>query len=202
MTGAQNYSPLSAAKAALRREIIARRDALDAATRTSASHRITAHVLTLECFQRARCVLAYASIGSEFDTSALLSQVMVKKKLVLPRVDRMDKATRTLQLYFVQNLKTDLQPGVWGIREPRPDRCALAPLDVIDVVLAPGVAFTQRGERLGYGGGYYDQLLARFSPRPTIVAAAFDIQIVSDVPLGTTDLPVDSVVTENAIYTR
>lgn len=199
MTGAQDYSPLSTAKAALRREIIRRRDALDAAIRTSASHRITGHILTLECFQRARCVLAYANIGSEFDTSALLSHVMAKKKLVLPKVDQV---TRTLQLFFVEDLETDLQPGVWGIREPRADRCVPAPPDEIDLVLAPGVAFTRRGERLGYGGGYYDQLLARFSPRPTIVAAAFDIQIVSDVPLGTTDLPVDSVVTENAIYTR
>jgi 5-formyltetrahydrofolate cyclo-ligase len=202
MTGAQDYSPLSTAKAALRREIIARRDALDAATRTSASHRITGHILTLECFQRARCVLAYASMGSEFYTSALLSQVMAKKKLALPTVDRVDKAARTLQLYFVQNLETDLQPGVWGIREPRADCCVPAPLDEIDLVLAPGVAFTQRGERLGYGGGYYDQLLARFLPRPVVIAAAFAMQMVADLPSGATDLPVDYVITENTVYAR
>ena len=202
MTGAQNYSPLSTAKAALRREIIRRRDALDAAARTTASHRITGHILSLECFQRARCVLAYASMGSEFDTGALLLQVMAGKKLVLPRVD---KASRSLQLYFVQNLESDLQPGVWGIREPRADRCTPAQPHDIDWVLTPGVAFTRRGARLGYGGGYYDQLLARFSPivpRPVIVAAAFDMQIATDVPLDATDLPVDYVVTEDAICTR
>ncbi len=176
-----------------------RRDALDATARAAASAAITAHILSLESFQRARCVLAYASIGSEFDTGAVLSHVIQTRTLVLPRVD---KTTRSLQLYFVQNLEADLQPGVWGIREPRADRCALAPLDAIDWVIAPGVAFTRRGERLGYGGGYYDQLLARFSPRPAVVAAAFDSQIVPDVPLESSDLPVDIVVTESAVYTR
>ncbi len=68
-------------------------------------------------------MLAYASMGSEFDTSRLLSNVLTHKKLALPRVDR---ATRSLQLFWVNDLETDLQPGVWGIREPQPDRCAAA----------------------------------------------------------------------------
>ena len=192
-------SAVSAAKASLRREVLHRRDALDAAARSAATAQITEKIRVLDCFQRARCVLAYAAMGSEFDTGVVLAQVMAEKKLVLPR---MDKATRTLQLYVVKNPGTDLQPGVWGIREPRPDRCAPAQPEDIDLVLVPGVAFTSRGERLGYGGGYYDQLLARFSVRPTVIAAAFDIQLVAELPLAATDLPVDVVVTESAIYTR
>ncbi len=199
MTGAPDQQLLSAAKSALRRDILARRDAWSATARVAASVRITDQIQTLESFQRARCVLAYASMGSEFDTSALLSQVLAQKKLVLPRVD---KTTRTLQLYFVENLERDLQPGVWGIREPRPDRCAPAPLDVIDLLIAPGVAFTRRGERLGYGGGYYDQLLALFAQRLVVLAAAFDLQIVAEVPLAATDLPVNIVITETAVHTR
>lgn len=202
MTHSLDRQSLSAEKKTLRQQIIQQRDVLDSATRAAASARITGKILTLECFQRARCVLAYASMGSEFDTSALLSKVMAAKKMALPRVD---KTTRSLQLYFVQNLEADLQPGIWGIREPRVDLCAPAPLDAIDLVIAPGVAFTKRGERLGYGGGYYDHLLARFlrsATRPVVVAAAFDTQIVTDVPLDATDLPVDIVVTESAIYTR
>ncbi len=199
MTEAPHRQSLSAAKKNLRQEILHQRDALDPAARATASARITGQILGLECFQRARGVLAYASIGSEFNTSDLLSQVLTHKKLALPRVD---KATRSLQLYWVNNLEADLQAGVWGIREPRPDRCTPAPLEAIDLVLAPGVAFTARGERLGYGGGYYDQLLARFSMRPAIIAAAFECQRVAAVPLDATDLPVDVVVTENTSYKR
>ena len=202
MASVLTQTPLSSVKAALRRDVIGRRDAWDTAARAAASARITGHILTLECFRRARCILAYASIGSEFDTAALLSHVMKGKKLALPRVDRIHRA---LQLFFVTNLDGDLQPGVWGIREPRPDRCVPAPAEEIDLVLAPGVAFTRRGERLGYGAGYYDRLIARFTPpapRPLIVAAAFDMQMVPDVPLSTTDQPVDYVVTETAIHAR
>ncbi len=199
MTGAPDRQSLSAAKGSLRRDIISRRDAWNATARVAASTRITDQILTLDCFQRARCVLAYASMGSEFDTGTLLSLVLAHKKLVLPRVD---KGTHRLQLYFVENPDRDLQPGVWGIREPRPDRCMPAPLDAIDVVLAPGVAFTQRGERLGYGGGYYDQLLASFAQRPVVIAAAFDLQMVSEMPLEATDFPANTVVTETAVYTR
>ena len=202
MTDPQTQASLSAAKAALRHEIIQRRDALDATTRAAACAVITDQILKLECFQRARCVLLYASMGSEFDTSALITQVMAEKKLALPKVD---KATRMLQLYFVTNLEADLQPGVWDIREPRSDRCTPAPLNEIDLVLAPGVAFTQRGDRLGYGAGYYDRLLARFmplTPRPAVIVAAFSVQMVSDLPLSATDRPVDCIVTETAIHTR
>ncbi len=199
MTDAPDRLSLSAAKKNLRGDIIRRRDAQESSARAAAGTRITSQILALECFARARSVLAYAGMGSEIDTGALLSHVMAHKKLALPRVDR---ASHSLQLYWVNNLETDLQPGVWGIREPRPDRCEPAPPGEIDLVLAPGVAFTQRGERLGYGGGYYDQLLARFSIRPAVIAGAFECQMVADVPLCESDLPVDVVVTENAVYTR
>lgn len=54
----------------------------------------------------------------------------------------------------------------------------------------------------GYGGGYYDKLLARFAARPVVIAAVFQVQIVDDLPLETSDLPVDIVVTDNANYGR
>lgn len=199
MTETPHRQSLSAAKKTLRQTILRQRDALDPAARVAASGRITRQILNLECFQRARGVLAYASFGSEFDTHGLVSQVLTHKKLALPRVD---KATRSLQLYWVTNIALDLQAGIWGIREPRPDRCAPAPLDEIDLVIAPGVAFTARGDRLGYGGGYYDELLARFAPRPAVIAAAFECQMVADLPMDASDLRVDGVVTENTCFTR
>ncbi len=101
------------------------------------------------------------SFGSEFDTTTLVDDALARgMQLCLPRVDR---DTRALALHHVENLARDLQSGVWGIREPRAD-CPHADLGRIDCVLLPGVAFTPRCERLGYGGGYYDRLIARFRP--------------------------------------
>ena len=68
------------------------------------------------------------------------------------------------------------------------------------LVLVPGVAFTPRGERMGYGGGYYDRLLSRFAQRPPLVAAAYALQIREQLPLSENDRAVDLVITEDAAY--
>lgn len=191
---------LRARKAAQRKALLAGRDALPAAARADLSRRITQRLLALPALSAARTVLAYASFGSEFDTSALVDALLAAgKRLALPRVDR---EARRLELFFVTSVQRDLEPGVWGIREPAPERCRPATLDEIDLVLTPGVAFSPRCERLGYGGGYYDQLLAGQPAGLFTVAAAFELQLVPDLPLGPADVPVDLVVTETAIYRR
>jgi len=66
----------------------------------------------------------------------------------------------------------------------------------VEFALLPGVAFTRDGARLGYGGGYYDKLLASMAQRPALVAAAFALQIVEALPQEATDVKVEWVVTE------
>ena len=187
----------AAAKSVLRREVLAARDALAPATRVAASARITQQFLALDAWKNARCVLAYLSFGSEFDTAALVDDARTSgKTLCLPRVDR-DR--RELAIHRFDDLTADVQAGVWGIREPRPDRPTVT-LDRVDFVLVPGVAFTPRCERLGYGGGFYDRLIARFAQRPPLVAAAFDVQMRDEIPLSKRDRSIDLVITETAAH--
>lgn len=190
----------SADKAALRRAVLAARDALSADARAALDVRITERLLALPALARARCVLAYLSFGSEFDTRGVLAHLFEHGvPVALPRVNRQSKR---LELYFVDDLAADTVPGVWGIREPDPQRCRVADASAIDLVLAPGVAFTRCGERLGYGGGFYDKLLGGWAPRPTVIAAAYDLQLVDALPTSDDDVPVDAVVTESAVFTR
>lgn len=191
---------LRADKAALRQAVLARRDALSSSSRSDLSKRITTALLAQPVFSTARTVAAYLSFGSEFDTGDFVARVLDQgKRLVLPRVDRQQ---RRLDLLAVQDLDRDLVPGGWGIREPSPERCPRAALRDIDLVLAPGVAFSPRCDRLGYGGGYYDSLLVGRGAVPIVVAAAFDVQIVTALPVGDADVPVDVVFTESAVYRR
>ena len=188
----------AAPKAALRRQIVAARDALPPDTLdfviVTAEHD---YVTNLDAYRNACCVLAYMSFGSEFETAAFVAGTLASgKQLCLPRVDR---ATRRLELHRVDSMQRDLQSGVWGIREPRAE-CPHADISHIDFVLLPGVAFTPRCERLGYGGGFYDRLLTRFARRPPLVAAAFALQICEQVPLDATDQRIDIVVTESSFY--
>ena len=194
---AGKIAPEAVRKTALRKEVIAARDALPTNKRAAFSAHITAKLLTLDEYRNARCVLAYMSFGSEFDTSALIEHALTNRKaLCLPRVNR---EARALELHLVTNPDSDLHAGMWGIREPRAE-CPIADMTRVDFVLLPGVAFTARCERLGYGGGFYDRLITRFTRRPPLIAAAFAMQICAAIPLDAHDVPIDAVVTEESVY--
>lgn len=187
----------SAAKADLRQTVKARRDALPAAMRAAASARITDSLTALASFQSARCIAAYMSIDSEFDTRQFVERVLaLGKTLLLPRVNG---ATRRLTLHPVTDLARDLAPGTWDIPEPREGMPA-AELSSVDWILVPGLAFTRQGDRLGYGAGYYDRLIADIAHRPALVAGAFGVQIVDDLPTLPYDCSVDVVVTEDNVF--
>ena len=180
--------------------MLARRDALPATERRTLSERITSRLLALDAYRGARCVMAYASFGGEFETADFVADVLAQgKALVLPAVAR---GSRALQLHAVDDPARQLAPGVWGIPQPRADLCALVPASRLDFVLVPGVAFTARCERLGYGGGYYDGFIRGLARRPPLVAAAFSLQILQELPVSGRDQSVDRVVTENAEYRR
>jgi 5-formyltetrahydrofolate cyclo-ligase len=180
-------------KAALRQTILARRDAADIASRYSNSQAITQKLFALPPYRAAHVVAAYASFGSEFDTPEFLARVLKDaKQLLLPRINH---AQRALELRHVIDPGVDLVSGVWGIREPA-ERCPIVPVTKVEFVLVPGVAFTASGARLGYGGGFYDRLLASLHRRVVRVAAAFELQMVDHIPEGPHDQRVDRVVTE------
>ena len=194
---AGQLDPLRSEKAALRREVLAARDALTPTTREAFSEKISQQILALDAWKQARTVLAYLSFGSEYITDGLITDAKARgKQLVLPRVDR---ASRTLVLHAVSDTVSEVQAGVWGIREPRPEQ-PVVPSEQIDFVLVPGVAFTPACARLGYGGGFYDRLIAGFGQRPPLVAAAFALQMRDKLPLSGQDQGIDLVVTEDAAY--
>jgi len=194
-----------AAKKITRRNVLAAREALTQQERERKSAVITEQLVALPeltgtAKSPAGTVAAYLSFGTEFDTTGFIEALMEKGfRLVLPRVNR---ATRQIDFFSVPDLASSLVAGPWGIREPDPDRCARADVREIDFMLVPGVAFTRRCERLGYGGGFYDAAINTLRSGVTKVAAAFAIQIVDVLALEPHDRCVDLVVTESGVYQR
>ena len=155
-------------------------------------------MLELDAYRKAGCVMAYIGFGSEIDTARFVADTLSQgKTLVLPRVER---GNRDLKLYGVRDPENQLEAGVWGIRQPRADLCPEIAASQIEFVLVPVVAFTRRCERLGYGGGFYDRFIRSLAPRPALVAAAFTLQVLSELPMSETDQRVDLVTTENADF--
>lgn len=187
-------------KLAMRKAILAQRNALAVEERERRSAMITARLLEWPALIEAEYVLLFASFGSEVITDGLMAELLgMGKTLLLPRVNM---PLRTLDLYEVIDPVRDLQPGAWKIREPVPGICQLVSPREVEFVLVPGVAFDCRGGRLGYGGGFYDDLLARLKPRlpvESIVAAVYDLQIVPEVPVREKDIRVPYVMTEKRL---
>jgi len=92
---------------------------------------------------------------------------------------------------------SDLEPGYFGILEPREGcRRACCPEAVM---IVPGAAFSRDGKRLGRGGGFYDRFLER-EPKHKKIAAAYEYQMMETLPSEVYDVPVDMVVTEKQCY--
>lgn len=186
---------IQARKQALRQSIIAAREKLPAAERLHFSRTIVGAICDLAGYRQARTVLGYLNFGAELAADLWVQQALADgKRVLLPRVNR---ASKHLDIYKVQDLQQDVAPGAWGIREPVVDRCIKEEaLGTVDLILLPGVAFTREGARLGYGGGYYDKLLAQMPHQPTLVAGTFGLQVVQEIPLEHTDRNVEWLVTE------
>ena len=182
-------------KSGIRKQLIAQREQLPAATRAAHSAAINDRLSQLPGYRQAGTVLGYMNFGAEFASELWIRQVLADaKKLVLPRVNH---HTNQLDLYRVDDPENQLATGLWGIREPIVERCGrLNTLNEVEFALLPGVAFTRDGARLGYGGGFYDKLLARMAIRPMLAAAAFELQIVERIPQESTDVKVEWIVTE------
>jgi 5-formyltetrahydrofolate cyclo-ligase len=188
-------------KQAIRQRIIADREQLTAAERARLSQAISERIANLDAYRTANTVLAYMSFGAEFSSDEWVQQALRDDKCVLlPKVNR---ATNELDIYRVSNLQHDLAPGLWHIREPLVERCAkINTLEEVGFILLPGIAFGRDGARLGYGGGFYDKLLARIKNEtpgccPALVAGAFAIQLTEGLPQEATDHKVEWVVTES-----
>ncbi len=182
-------------KQSIRKAVLAQREQLPADIRAAHSAAIAARLLQLPEYRQAEAVLGYMNFGAEFASELWVTRALADgKRLALPKVNC---HTNHLDLYWVDDLEIQLATGLWGIREPVVERCAkLAAPDEVEFALLPGVAFTRDGVRLGYGGGYYDKLLAGMVQRPVLVAAAFALQVVESLPQESYDIRVEWIITE------
>jgi 5-formyltetrahydrofolate cyclo-ligase len=180
---------LKQAKRALRRAVLAERDAVSEDDRSGRSEAIADRFLELPETAGAETLMAFWSFGSEVDTGPLIARLRSEGKTVaLPRIEDGDVVP------VVAAPGAPMRVTSFGAMEPAEGRT----LDVadLDLVVVPGVAFDRSCGRVGYGGGYYDRLLGKRRKGVAAIAIAFAMQIVDRVPSGAIDRRIDGVVTE------
>ena len=182
-------------KPALRRELLVRRDQIPPEVRKIKNRLIQERLLSLEEFGKSGIIFFFASFKSEVDTSELIRSALSSgKRVVLPKVD---KDRHELLLFEIRDF-SELQPGYMGIPEPPLQDNQMSIKDV-DLVIIPGAGFDASGNRIGYGGGYYDRLLSGLQKHVPVIAPAYEEQLVDSLPSEPHDIKVQMIVTDRRV---
>lgn len=173
----------------LRRQWLAQRRSLPQSDWQQRSLAICQQLQQSPWYQQARTVLIYSSYRQEPDLSHLL--LNTDKVWGYPRC-----VGQNLQWHYFQPGQDQLQPGAFGILEPAPDQPQL-PAAAVDLILLPAVGLDHCGYRLGYGGGFYDRLLAdpQWQHCRTI-GISFVEMVVEQLPFDPWDQPLQSICSE------
>ena len=187
MTGAE----LKRAKKAVRREVLALRDALPPQERARLAERVADRFLLVPEVATATVVMAFSSFGSELPTQPLVERLLARGITVaLPRITAGDVEARTWRSGepMTETAFGALEPAGGEFVEP----------SRIDVVATPAVAFDRAGRRVGYGGGFYDRFFLQMRGDALRAGVGFGLQLLDrDLPEGAFDVRVDAVITES-----
>ena len=182
-------------KAELRKELLSKRDSIPTVVRRVKNKMVLESMVSLEEFKKAGVIFVFASFRTEVDTSEMIkSSLSSGKRVLLPKVD---KDRHELLLYEIRDFG-ELAPGYIGIPEPPVSEKQMNINDA-DIVIIPGAGFDASGNRIGYGGGYYDRLLSGLQKDIPVIAPAYEEQIEDCIPSEPHDIRVQLIVTDRRV---
>ncbi|MBW1643067.1 MAG: 5-formyltetrahydrofolate cyclo-ligase [Deltaproteobacteria bacterium] len=155
------------------------------------------NLFELANFLESSIALLYMGKEGEVASNSILERCFELKKIVV--LPAFNNEQYDMKLMKVDNLKTDLMLGKRGVLEPNINRCKIVPIESIDIAIIPGLAFDEKGGRVGTGEGYYDRFIPKLSNTTRKVALALDKQIIQQVPMDSHDKHVDIIVTDERI---
>lgn len=182
----------------IRKKMLLKRKQIDPETKKDWDERIYASIIQDPDYINSKTVFLFHSFNNEIETRNLIEHALnASKHVYIPRVEG-----RVMRIYQIHDL-SNLVKNSMGILEPG-DLSKPFTEERIDFILMPGLAFDQKGGRIGYGGGFYDRFLMTLESLDNIskVAIAYDFQVIDFVPMNKHDIPVDRIITEKGTYDR
>jgi 5-formyltetrahydrofolate cyclo-ligase len=167
-------------KTKIRKEVLTKMVRHKEEDRSKKSSKIAKKLFLLEEYLKAKTILFYLSFDGEVDTLRMIKDAIKQGKKVAVPVIR--KEEKEMIPSLLENLDTELKSGPYGVLHPREEYIRPIPLDAIDLVVVPGLAFDKAGNRLGRGMGYYDRFLSRLPKDIPTIGLAFDFQVIRDFP--------------------
>lgn len=183
---------MSEQKRTLRRRMLDLRESLSPEQVRRESLAVCERLVNHPVFKEGKTILFYFPFRKEVDVRPAMEEAWsAGKRVVLPKAD---PATKSLSFFSLRRGEPLVQ-GSYGIPEPSGNASAKIPPGAIDLVVVPGVAFDERGYRLGYGGGYYDRFFSRHPGPFKRIGVAYSFQVVPTVCPEEHDQRLDGLIT-------
>ena len=183
-------------KKALRKEILAKRNIMDAIEKEEKDRKILDKFYESNYYREAKNIFIYISYDSEINTKGIIKKALRdNKKIYVPRTEFKTRLMDAVEITSLNNLIE----SEYGILEPSVEEPHIDPNE-IDLIVVPGVAFDRNGGRMGYGAGFYDRYFKKINEdnmkKVIKLALAYDFQILEKIPMNEQDVPVNYIITE------
>jgi 5-formyltetrahydrofolate cyclo-ligase len=183
------------AKAALRQRARALRSTIPHEAILERSKRLVSALAGLPELAAAKSVALFYPIEGRNEVDLRALDKALRERGARVAYPTIEPESRVMTFRFVDDIESMEEQG-FGFREPP----ATAPeAESLDVIVVPALQIDATGHRIGYGAGYYDRTIPRFSPPAVAVGVAFDFQLIPEVPVTEGDVPVSIVVTERGV---
>jgi len=148
-------------------------------------------------FMESKITLLYTNNAHEVVTSGIIRKCFDFNKIVV--LPMLDSDIHKIKLLKIDDINEDIKYGLNDEPEQAADRFKLVPVERIDIAIIPGLAFDEKGGRIGIGDGYYDRLIPRLPITTRKVALAYEEQILQQVPIESYDKHVDIIITDKRV---
>lgn len=182
-------------KMILRNKILNIRNNLRLEDKIKLEEKIYNKLFNNEIFKKAKNIFIYISFGTEINTKPIIEKALEENKnIYIPKIYKTDRSMKAIKL----NSFKELKENSIGILEPIQDG-EYIDKKKIDLIIVPGVVFDKEGNRIGYGGGYYDRYLSDIKEVSNKIALAYELQVLDFIGEEKHDIKVDYIITEEKI---
>ena len=148
-------------------------------------------------FMESQMVFLYTPVNGEISTENIIKKALqIEKQLVLPALTT---TKNVINLYKITNYNKDLVTGANDILEPDIKKCKKIPLEDIDIAIIPGLAFDDKGGRVGFGNDYYRRLISKLPETCRKISLAYEEQVVDQIQMESRKYTVDIIITDKRI---
>ncbi len=159
--------------------------------------KIEQNLLEFANYREAHLALLYTERDNEIPTGNIIKKSLkIRKGIALPALS---DSKHTISLLKINSYETDLIKRNYDFLEPDPAVCKKVTVDQIDIAVIPGLAFDEKGGRLGFGEGFYNRLITKLPETTRKICVAYEEQIVEQIQMESRKYNVDIIITDKRV---